>query len=168
MALNLSGRTLRFALIGCCALLAACGREDRVDAEVSAAPIRQMVSGMLSRPNFKIAPGRCMCAGYKQSGSVQNFPAGVLDDLYARCPWLRRWSDCSEFDGQILSSVDCSHGATKYVCGVVDQPSVAKGARRVECRAYNDPLNGYAEGWDVSRTDLGKLIAKPTGLDWIE
>jgi len=30
------------------------------------------------------------------------------------------------------------------------------------------PLDGYVMGWDVSRTDSGKLVAKPTGLDWIE
>jgi len=167
MALNFTRRIWRFALFGCCALLAACGQQDRVDAEMSAVPVRQMIDEMASHPNFKMAPGKCMCAGFEQDGDVKNFPDGVLDEEYSRHPWLSRWSDCSEFNGLPLSP-KCSRGATKYVCGVVDQPSVAKGVTRVECRAYNEPLNGYADGWDVSRTDSGKLIAKPSGLDWIE
>jgi hypothetical protein len=159
---------MRLVLVGSCALLAACGKQEPPEAEASAATVRQVVSAMLARPNFKMPAGKCMCPGFEQDGVVEDFPPGLLDDIYARNPWLRRWSDCAEFNGQLLTSSACPAGATKFVCGAVDQPSVAQGVQRVECRAYNDPLDGYVMGWDVSRTDSGKLVAKPTGLDWIE
>lgn len=168
MALKFPGSILRLVLLGGCALLAACGQQDRGDAEVSAAPIRLVMSDMLSRPNFKMPSGKCMCIGFRQGDEVKDFPPGLFDDEYSRHPWLVRWSECAEFNGQLLTSPACSLGASKYVCGVVDQPSMAKGATRVECRVYNAPLEGFVTGWDVSRTDSGKVIAKPSGLDWIE
>ena len=168
MALNFPGSTLRLALIGCCALLGACGRQDRGDAEVSAAPVRLIISEMLARKGFKMPDGKCMCPGFQQDGEVKDFPPGVIDDLYAHSAWLHRWSDCAEFNGQLLTSSTCTLGATKFVCGIVDQPGTATDAKRVECRVYNAPLDGFVTGWEVSHTDSGKLVAKPSGLDWIE
>jgi hypothetical protein len=170
MALKPIGRTLRAfgALLASAMLLVGCDGQERRDAEIAAAPIRLIVDGMASNPTRKVESGQCICAGFRYGHDVKNFPAGILDDEYSGHPWFHRWSSCPAPEGTIALSPFCPRGAAYYVCSVTDRSHGPNGAAVVQCRVYIGTLNGYVEGWDVTRKSSGGFDVKATGLDEIK
>jgi len=128
-----SGKLERTLLVlAACAVLAGCGGNGRREAELAATPVRQVIASLSVHPHWQA--GRCLCVGHFHGKTVEDFPDGVLDDVYAKRPWIRRWTECAPLYGQKKGLPQCRVSMTDYICGVAaKQPDLPKGTTRVRC-----------------------------------
>jgi len=134
------GRGLRWCCAGVLLLgsLAACGRSERREAEVSAAPVRVVAAAIATSGKWR--PGRCLCVGHFRDEAVEDFPAGLLDAEFARHNFLRPWSACEPYYGMVKKPKGCAAGLTDFICSVSGRTDLPKGTTRVLCH-----VNGESE-----------------------
>jgi hypothetical protein len=113
------------------ALLSGCGPDERREAELAAVPVRSVVAALSVHPRWQ--GGQCLCVGHFRGETVGDFPEGVLDGLFARRRWVRRWFECAPHYGQKNGLADCRAGMTDYICGVAKHPGLPEGTTRVTC-----------------------------------
>jgi hypothetical protein len=140
-------------------VLAACGRGDQREAEAAAAPVRHVVDRLSTHPNWLKQPAKCLCVGLFRGEDVVDFPAGSLDDEFARHRWLRNWSECAPMYGRKHGLADCRGGMTDYICSVADQAGLPPGTVRVMCHV-NGENELLLDEYDVSGSE-GALSVRP-------
>jgi hypothetical protein len=114
-------------------LLAACGRNSQREAEIAAAPVRQLVAQLSNHPKWRDGQGRCLCVGLYREETVEDFPAGLLNAEFSRHHWVRNWSECAPYYARAKGMKDCHGGMTDYICSVADRPGLPSGTSRVLC-----------------------------------
>ena len=140
-------------------VLAACGRGGEREAEAAAAPVRQLVDRLSTHPNWLKQPAKCLCVGFFRGEDVIDFPAGILDDEFARHRWLRKWSECAPMYGRKHGLAVCRGGMSDYICSVADRPGLPQGTMRVMCHV-NGENELLLDEYDVSGNE-GALSVRP-------
>jgi hypothetical protein len=142
-------------LLAALAMLAGCGPGERREAELAAAPVRQVLDNLASHPKWQA--GRCLCVGLFRGEEVEDFPAGLLDEEYAKHRWVRRWSSCAPLYGMAKGLPGCAGGMTDYICGIAEASDPFGGKSRVKCHV-NGKNELLTDEYDVTETD-GRLAA---------
>lgn len=161
------GPLMRFSLaLVLAAVLFGCGRSEREETEIAAAPVRALVATLAKDGRWPA--DRCLCVGQYRADEVQDFPAGVLDGEFARHRWLRRWSDCEAHYGALRRPPGCQGGMTDFVCSLTERSDLPHGTARVVCHVngQSEALQaaGYlADEYDV-REENGRLTVHPVSL----
>jgi hypothetical protein len=160
-----SASALRIGMAFLTVFLAGCGRSEEEEAAIAAAPVRTVVASLAQHRVLK--PGRCLCVGHFRADAVEDFPAGLLAEEFAKHPWLHKWSECEPYYGSIRGPMGCNEGMTDFICSVAERQDLPKGTSRVLCH-----VNGESEAlqkeylqdeYDVTYAD-GRYRVRPVSL----
>jgi hypothetical protein len=141
-------------------VLAACGPSAEREAQTVAAPVRLAVTSLAKMPTWKTA--RCLCVGLFRNDTVEDFPAEVLKDEFARHPWLRKWSECAPLYGRSKGLAQCKAGMTDYICSTAERDGLPAGTTRVVCHV-NGKNELLSDEYDVTE-EGGKMVAHPISV----
>jgi len=162
------GRGLRWSLVPVLALaLAACGRSADKEVALSAAPVRQVAASLAKNGAWK--PGKCLCVGHYRDEAVEDFPPGLLDAVFAKHPFLRKWSECEPYYGRVAKFKGCEGGMTDFICSVAERSDLPSGTARVLCHVNGESealqKAGYLQDeYDVTE-EGGSLQVHPVSLN---
>ncbi len=156
------GRWVRTGLlIAAAVLVTSCGRSKDEETALSAAPVRHVVA--LASLAGKWQPGKCLCVGHFREDTVEDFPAGLLREEFARHPWLRNWSACDAHYGRPKSFKGCEGGMTDFICSVSERSDLPSGITRVICHVNGQSEAMQREGYlqdeyNVTKGDDGEYV----------
>ena len=159
------GRGLRLSLVAVL-VLAGSGPKTPRESEIAAAPVHQVAASLAKNALWK--PGKCLCVGEYREDTVQDFPAGLLQDDFTAHRFLRPWSACEPFYSRKAKAKGCEAGMTDFICSVAVRDDLPKGTSRVLCHVngQSEALQkaGYLQDeYDVTEKD-GTLVVKPVSL----
>jgi hypothetical protein len=141
--------------------VSACSRHPSDEERIVAAPIR-----LLSTHRLAFPASHAICVGMQEQDGIKDFPAGVLDDVFAHNPAMHPLSFCKSAPKMLEPVGNRPPMAGAIVCGISAEPHPNGSATQVDCDVQF--LTGSIERFEVSRHGNGEFVAKFEGTITVE